>query len=198
MDMTEFFWGLIAICAGVFISVYGLMLFKFALAAMGFTLGFIGSWWLLDSQETAMRFLIALVAGAVIGIALFSLVRFGVYIAGGILGLVIAVIIGGILEIAISRPNDWLMTVLALGGVVGGGIIGPRLGRMIILVATSAAGALLIVEGLQMWFSTELEGTDNPSRALGSGIALVVFVILVALSALGQNNARQLRQRVLN
>lgn len=198
MDMTEFFWGLIAICAGVFISVYGLMLFKFALAAMGFALGFVASWWLLDSQETAMRFLIALAAGAVIGMVLFSLVRFGVYFAGGILGLVVAVIVGGLLEITVSRPDDWLMTVLALGGIVGGGIIGPRIGRMIILVATSAAGALLIVQGLQMWFSTELSSTDNPSRALGSGIALAVFVILVALSALGQNNARQLRRRVLN
>lgn len=145
-----------------------------------------------------MRFLIALAAGAVIGMVLFSLVRFGVYFAGGILGLVVAVIVGGLLEITVSRPDDWLMTVLALGGIVGGGIIGPRIGRMIILVATSAAGALLIVQGLQMWFSTELSSTDNPSRALGSGIALAVFVILVALSALGQNNARQLRRRVLN
>ncbi len=198
MDMSAFFWGLIAICAGVFISVYGLMLFKFALAAMGFTLGFIASWWLLDSQETVMRFLISLVAGAVIGILLFALVRFGVYIAGGILGLVIAILIGGVLEIAFSSPNDWLMSVLALGGIVGGGIIGPRMGRMIILVATSAAGALLIVEGLQKWFSPELAATGNPARALGSGIALTVFVVLVALSALGQNNARQLRHRVLN
>lgn len=198
MELSAVLWGLITICAGVFISVYGLLLFKFALAAMGFSLGFVGGWWLLDSQETATRFLIALVAGALLGLALFFLVRFGVYIAGAMLGIVIAVVVGGLFEVVSSRASDVVMSVLAIAGLVGGGLLGPRLGRFIILLATSAAGALLIVDGLRHWFATDLGAGESAVRTLGSGWAMALFAVLFAVSALGQYNAGQLRSRLLN
>lgn len=198
MDWSATIWGLIIIGAGVFISVYGLILFKFALAAMGFSIGFVGGWWLLDGQETTSRFLVALVAGAVLGVLLFLLVRFGVHIAGAILGLVVAIAIGGVIEIIGSAPSDVVMSILAIAGLAGGGIFGRGIGQMIVLLATSAAGALMIVDGLREWYGNDLVNTESAVRTLGSGFALTLFVVLFAISALSQYNSRQLRNRVLN
>lgn len=36
MEMSDVLWGLISVGVGVFIAVYGTMLFTFTLAAMGF------------------------------------------------------------------------------------------------------------------------------------------------------------------
>src|SRR6186997_3122120 len=115
MDWTDLVWGALVIGAGIFLSVYGSLLFKFALAAMGFGIGFIGGWWLLDDQDEAMRLLVALVAGGVIAVLLFSLVRFGLRIAGAILGAVLAIVVGGIIDIIGPTPDRWLMIILIVG-----------------------------------------------------------------------------------
>ena len=198
MDITTFVWGLVVVCAGAFVSVYGLILFKFALAAMGFGLGFVGAWWLLDSQSDSMRLLISLAIGGVAAIVLFALARFGVYVAGAILGIVLAFVIGGLFEIFgphLSAPVMWILTI---AGIAGGGFIGPRIGQLIVLLATSGAGAFLVVDGLRIWFDANIEGdTAEPTQLLGNSFAMVVFVVLFAISALSQYNSRGLMQRVL-
>jgi len=199
MEFTELAWGAIVIVAGVFISVYGSMLFKFALAAMGFSISFVAAWTLLDSQDDAVRILIALAAGAIGALVLYSLARFGLYIAGAILGLVIAVCIGGIIDIVGSAPSNILMWILAIGGIAGGGLLGPRLGQMIVILATSAAGAYLIIAGVQVWYASRLgDNLDDPTQTLAQKLTLTVFLIFFSLSALSQFNSSRLMQRVLN
>ncbi len=199
MDFTEFAWGAIVIAAGIFIAVYGSMLFKFALAAIGFAIGFVGAWWLLDSQSDTTRILVALVAGAVGAVVLYSLARFGLYIAGAILGVVIAILIGGIIEILGPTPDNIVMWILVIGGIAGGGFFGHRLGQLIVILATSAAGAFLIVDGLQIWYASRIAGDlDDPSQTLAQKLTLTIFVIIFALSALSQFNSSRLMQRVLN
>lgn len=199
MEFSDVAWGLLTIGAGLFISIYGVMLFKFALAAMGFSLGFIGGWWILEDQETATRFLIALVIGAVLGVLFFALIRFGVYIAGAILGLVLAVVVGGFIEILGPSPSNIVMIVLAVAGVAGGGFFGARLGQFIVLLATAVAGAFMIVDGLHTWFADTFafEG-KTAADTLGTGVAMTLFVVLVVMSVLSQRNAQQLRHRVIN
>lgn len=199
MSGTEFLWGLVVIAAGGFICVYGLMLFKFALAAMGFGAGFVAAWWLLSSQSDTMRVLISLVAGAIGAVVLFSLVRFGIYVAGGILGLVIALVAGGLITIIGPNLNDTVMLILAAVGLVGGGIIGPRIGRLVILLATAGMGAFLVVDGLGVWFDTSLsDAGDVPHTLLGHSFAMVLFFVIFAISALSQYNTRNLMHRVVN
>jgi hypothetical protein len=197
MDWTDLVWGALVIGAGIFLSVYGSLLFKFALAAMGFGIGFIGGWWLLDDQDEAMRLLIALVAGGVIAVLLFSLVRFGLRIAGAILGAVLAIVVGGIIDIIGPTPDRWLMIILIVGGIGGGGFFGNRLGDWIIILATAAAGAFLVVDGIQLWFASRIAGDlDDPTQTLAQKLTMVVFLVIFGIAALSQNESIKLRRRV--
>lgn len=199
MEFSEIVWGLAVIGAGVFLSVYGLLLFRFALLAMGFALGMIGVWWLLDDQSAGMRILMALVAGAIVGMLFYSLVKFGLYIAGAILGGVIAVVVGGLIEILGPTPNDAVMLALAGAGLIGGGVFGPRLGNLVILLATSAMGALLVVDGLRVLFESRIGGdVSDISTSLAQRLTIAVFAVVLLISALSQRNSRQLRHRVIN
>lgn len=197
MDWTDVVWGALVIGAGIFLSVYGSLLFKFALAAMGFGIGFVGGWWLLEGQDDAMRILVALVAGGVIAVLLFSLVRFGLRIAGAILGVVLAFVIGGIIDIIGPTPDRWLMIILIVGGIGGGGFFGNRLGDWIIILATAAAGAFLVVDGIQIWFASRIAGDlDDPTQTLAQKLTMVVFLVIFGIAALSQNESIKLRRRI--
>ncbi len=199
MDWTDLLWGAVVIGAGIFLSVYGSLLFKFALAAMGFGIGFIGGWWLLEDQDDAMRMLVALVAGGVIAVLLFSLVRFGLRIAGAILGVVLAFVVGGIIDIIGPTPDRWLMIILIVGGIGGGGFFGNRLGDWIIILATAAAGAFLVVDGIQIWFASRIAGDlDDPTQTLAQKLTMVVFLVIFGIAALSQNESIKLRRRIRN
>jgi hypothetical protein len=51
----EVVWGAILVDCGVFIAVYGALLFRFVLAVIGFALAFGAAVVLLDGQDTALR-----------------------------------------------------------------------------------------------------------------------------------------------
>jgi hypothetical protein len=197
MSITDFFWGLLVICSGVFIGVYGSMLFRFALAAMGFGLGFLGALTLLSDQPATTRLLIALAAGGIVAIALYTLVRFGIYVAGAIFGLVLSFVVSSLLAIFSSQPSRWLVTILALIGAGAGGFLAPRFASLAIILATSAASAYLIVNGIQIWYAKDLEVTyDNPATALSNRLSLIVFLIVFAMAFLSQFAMRTLRSRI--
>lgn len=199
MDLTELLWGVIVIGAGGFLAVYGLALFRFALLAMGFAVGSLGAWWLLDDQDAAVRFLVSLVAGAVIGGIFFTLIRFGVYIAGALLGVVIAILAGGVIDIIGPRLSNPVMSILVIGGVVGGGLFGHRLGRFTVLLATSGVGAMLVVDGLRVLYASRIgDDTGDPSIALAQRLTLTIFLVVFAISALSQNESQRLRHRLRN
>src|SRR5918995_5499490 len=96
MSGSEFVWGAVLVACGIFIAVYGSILFRFVLAALGFAVGFGGAFFLLSDQDTATTILVAMVVGGIAAVLLYSLIRIGLYIAGGILGLVVAVTIAGL------------------------------------------------------------------------------------------------------
>ena len=198
MEFSQIVWGLAVLGAGIFLTVYGTLLFRFALLAMGFAVGMVGVWWLLDGQSEATRILIALVAGAIIGFVFYSMVKFGLYIAGAMLGATLAVVAGGVIDIFSSAPGDVLWVILGAAGVVGGGFFGPRLGNFIILLATSATGALLVIEGIRVLFESRIGGdVTDPTSSLTQRLTLTIFLVILIISALSQHNASQLRHRVL-
>ncbi|MGN6030596.1 MAG: TM7S3/TM198-like domain-containing protein [Thermomicrobiales bacterium] len=197
MSIADFFWGLLVICSGVFIGVYGSMLFRFALAAMGFGLGFLGTLTVLSNQGTSTRVLIALAVGGVAAVALYSLVKFGIYIAGAIFGLVLSFVVSSLLSIVSAQPGHWLVTVLALVGAGAGGFLAPRFASLAIILATSAASAYLIVNGIQVWYANDLDvHYANPGTALSNRLSLIVFLIVFAMAFLSQFAMRTLRSRV--
>lgn len=197
MSFSDFLWGLLVICSGVFIGVYGSMLFRFALAAMGFGLGFLGTLTVLDSQGASTRLLIALAVGGVAAIVLYSLVKFGIYAAGAIFGLVLSFVISSLLAIVASTPSQTVVTILALVGAGAGGFLAPRFASLAIILATSIASAYLIVNGIQIWYAKDLGlHYDNPGTALSNRLSMIVFLIIFAMSFLSQFAMRTLRGRV--
>lgn len=197
MSFADFFWGLLVICSGVFIGVYGSMLFRFALAAMGFGLGFLGTLTVLQDQGTTTRVLIALAVGGIAAILLYSLVKFGIYIAGAVFGLVLSFVVSSLLAIFSSWPGDWLVSILAVVGMGAGGFLAPRFASLAVILATSSASAFLIVNGIQVWYENDL-GTHygNPGTALSNRLSMIVFLIVFAMAFLSQYASRTLRSRV--
>jgi hypothetical protein len=195
---AELLWGIAVIGAGVFISVYGNLLFRFALAAMGFGIGFLAAMRLFDGQEQTTRVLIAFALGGIAAIVLYSLVKFTVYIAGSVLGLVAGFVVLGVIDIFTTRPDGIVQTIVAVGGAAGGAFLGPRLGNLAVLLASAAAGAFLMVNGLHVLFASQFAAeTADPASNIATRFSLVIFALLFAIGALGQWNAQRFRQRVL-
>jgi hypothetical protein len=189
----NFLWGIVIIASGVFVSVYGTKLFRLALAAIGFAIGAILAWWLTGSQPDAMRVIISLVAGGIGAGILYALIRIGTYIAGGVLGLVLSMLI--VSWTGLGTNSTMSVIILAAGaGLVG--FFGNRFGNTIIILAMSAAGAFQVMYGLSLMFGDKIAPGGTPLDLFREPIALTVFVIIAVISGLGQMQL-QARPRIV-
>ncbi len=189
--------GLVLLAAGVFVCVYGTRLFTYGLAAMGFAAGFLAGFRLFATSDSLLQVVLAMVAGAIVAAIVMALARFGLYIAGGILGFVLAVLVLGLFGIGGEGITGAVSTVVLIAATGAGGVFGPILGQGIVVFASSAAGALLVVNGLQIWFDDQLPGDAGDAvTSLGSGFALTLFLVIFLVSALGQLNVQDLRNRL--
>ena len=197
MSGSEFVWGAVLVASGIFIAVYGSLLFRFVLAVLGFAVGFGVAFVLLEDQDTAAQVLVALVVGAIAAGLLYSLIRVGLYIAGGVFGLVLAVTIAGLFG-WLDNGVGWTAGILLIAGGGLGGFFGNRLGDWIIILATAAAGALLVVNGVLVWFKDEYSSdlTGDITTNLDKSEVLVVFLIVFAIAFLSQLNSSNLRDRL--
>jgi hypothetical protein len=94
--------------------------------------------------------------------------------------------------------NNVVTLILLVAGGGLGGFFGPRLGDLIVLLATSVAGSYLIVYGLTVLFESRFDSElDDPSANMGQRLTLTLFLILVVLSGAAQWNYMRLRQRFL-
>lgn len=198
MEGTNVLWGLVAIAAGIFVCVYGQMLFRFVLAVIGFVIGF----WLVlaifPAGNDALRVIIAVVVGGIAAAVLYSLVRLSLHIAGALLG---AVLVAGVLSL-IGWVGGGQMGVfswiLVLAGAAVVGFLGNRLGHAIIPLATALFGAALVVSGIGRLFIANI-GVDSadPIKIMSNGFAFVLFLIIALISALAQFQIASLRRRLL-
>lgn len=181
------------IVVGIFIAVYGNRLFRYAMAAVGFGSGFLLAIRMMEELEREREMPIALVAGLAGAILLFLLAKFGLLLAGAILGLVAAILAIGLIEISTDRvPTDVMQVVVAAGGAVIGALLGRAIGWIVVLLGTAAAGAALVLNGLHVLFAIEYEiDPADPLRNAATQLALVTFGILFLVALLGQLNARR-------
>ncbi|MFO7634914.1 MAG: hypothetical protein R6W76_20375, partial [Caldilinea sp.] len=129
------FWlGLLMIGCGIFLLVYGGMLFRFSLAVGAFVLGFSIASWLLSGQDQIIRIIVSLVTGGVLAIVGYMLVRLVLHIAGGILGAVLVLVVVSLLPF--EMPS-FVTMILLLAGAGGVGFFGNRLGDWVIILATT-------------------------------------------------------------
>jgi hypothetical protein len=197
MSGSEFVWGLVLVGCGIFIAVYGSLLFRFVLAVLGFAVGFGAAYLILADQSTSARILVSIVAGAVLALVLYSLIRVGLYIAGGVFGIVLAVAISALFG-WLDKGIGWEALILIIGGGGLGGFFGNRLGDWIIILATAAAGSFLTVYGVLVWFSDtyKTDETGDPTANLSKSVVLVTAIVVFAISALSQLNSSKLRDRL--
>jgi hypothetical protein len=197
-DGVEFLWGIVLIACGVFICVYGNLLFRFVLAVIGFAVGFAAGFALTDGQSDGLRVLVALVAGAAAALLLFSLIRVGLYIAGGILGAVLGMVIASLFGL-LDDGFDWSSLILIVAGAGGCGFFGHRLGNWIITLATTAAGAFLCIYGLSVLYVDEFAtDVEDPGSTIAASLPLVIFLVIAAIAGLGQYVSSNLRFRLRN
>ncbi len=191
------FWlGLLLVACGIFLLVYGSMLFRFAIAVGGFVLGFSLASWLFAGQTDAIRLLISFVAGGVLAVLGYSLVNLALYLAGGILGAVLALVILSLLRIDVAIIN--LIVVLVGAGLVG--FFGKRLGDWVMMLATSLAGAYAVIYGLADMFPVAVGKTpgDMSASIPFTGPAFAVFLIVLVIGLLAQFQIRSVRGRYVN
>jgi hypothetical protein len=193
--MDTLLWGIIVLISGVFISAYGSLLFRFALAFLGFAIGYSLVAWLGGGLDTALRILIGIVAGGILAATLYFLVKFTLNIAGAVLGLVLMMALLGLFRLS-GLDLGILGVVLAVAAAGLGGFFGNRLGSIVIVLATSLAGAYLVVLGLGAMFGLGV-ATDDPLALLGSSFPLVLFLTIALISGLAQHQAFSVRQRLL-
>ena len=170
MELSVVAWGVLVIVAGVFVASYGTLLFRLALAAMGFGVGFLVAMRITEGQDASLRVLISFAVGGIAALLLYSLIQVGTYVAGGILGLILGIVIAGLLRaLGISIP-DWLVTLLAVAGAGGAGFLAPRFGGMVTLLSSAVAGAFLVTNGLNVLFQDNfpaIRATRFPARPNG-------------------------------
>lgn len=192
------FWmGIVLIASGIFLLVYGGLLFRFSLAVGFFVLGFSLASWLFSGQEDVIRILISLVVGGVLAGLGYALVRIVLHTAGALLGAVLMLLLLSLLPV---KTPEFLSVILIAAGLGVVGYFGDRLGDWSIILATSLAGAYAIVLGLTRMFPAAVEvGADYASAYVPfTGPAFAVFVIVFLIGALAQDRIRSVRGRYVN
>lgn len=192
------FWmGIVLAACGIFLLVYGGLLFRFSMAVGFFVIGFSLASWLFSSQTDLIRILISLVVGGALAAVGYALVRMVLHLAGGLLGAVLVLLVLSLLPFNMPSFLN-IIIILAGAGVVG--FFGNRLGDWVIILATALAGAYAVVLGLTRMFPTAVEASAD-YVASGSayvpftGAAFAVFVIVFLIGALAQDRIRSLRGR---
>lgn len=192
------FWiGIVLAACGIFLLVYGGLLFRFSMAVGLFVIGFSLASWLFSGQEDLIRILVSLVVGGALAAVGYALVRMVLHIAGGLLGAVLVLLVLSLLPLDMPSFLN-IILILAGAGVIG--FFGNRLGDWVIILATALAGAYAVVLGLTRMFPTAVEANAD-YIASGSayvpftGPAFAVFVIIFLIGALAQDRIRSLRGR---
>lgn len=189
------FMGVLLIACGIFMLVYGGMLFRFTIAVCAFVIGFLIATSLLASQPQSIQWLVGFVAGGALALVTFSLVRAVLHIAGGILGAIVVLLILSLLPFGLG-PFLSLVALIAGAGLIG--FFGNRLGDWIIILATTLTGAYAATYGLMAMFPDIFPATENSALINFTGPALAMFVVLFVIGALSQYQIRSVRGRFVN
>ena len=188
-------WGIIVLISGLFIAAYGNVLIRFALAFLGFALGYSLVMWLGGGLDNNLVIIVAIVAGGILAAVFYLLVNFTLYLAGGILGLVLMMALLGLFQLS-GLDLGIIGWILVAAAALAGGFFGPRLGTNLVVLATSLAGAYLIVLGLSAMFVTGGDAGE-PQGLLSTSFPLVLFASFAVLAFMGQYQVARLRRRFL-
>lgn len=193
MDTTSLLWGLLAVICGGFFAIYGFSLFRISLFAIGLLIGFSLGMSFTQGQSEFIRIIVSLVAGGILGAALYFMFNLGLYVAGGVLGFFIAMLGASLLTV----NNDVIRLGAIIVGILVGTFFGRFLGDLIIILATSVAGAYAIVYGLAIMFPDVLGALPAAGLIPISWFSLALIIAFVVISGLAQYQIFRLRRRLV-
>lgn len=187
---------ILLIASGVFMLVYGGMLFRFALAAAAFVIGFTVATSIFANQPQSFQWLIGLVAGGALALVAYWFVRAVLHIAGGVLGAVLVLVVLSLLPFNMGVVLN-IIALIAGAGVIG--YFGNRLGDWVIILATTLTGAYAATYGLMALFPVNFpDAVSGGTLVHFTGPALAVYVVLFLVGALAQFQLRNVRGRYVN
>ncbi len=174
MPLTDVVSGLVLLVAGVLVTANGSARFRPALTAHGVGLGFLVGTSVTTIPDPDVRVMFAVVT-AVAGAGIMrSLVGGGSPVVGAVFGLVAALV-----------------------GLVAGSVLGRRLGDRVVPLGTAAAGAYLIIAGLEFFRPEHGNELAAPIESLQHPFGLALIAVVFAIAMLGQLNNRPLRPPTL-
>ena len=182
----DVFWGWGMIAIGLIVAAFGTRFVRLGIALIGFCVGFLLVFAIMGQQGSVQSVLISIAAGAVGAILCLALFRYVAYLAGAALGVAVALLLTSAIGMSQGGAvTQTLAIIIAIAAAVGGGIIGPMMGRNAMLLAASGLGAIMMVAGLNQMYASKLGGTETSQLLVGS-VNVTLFIILFLLSCLGQ------------
>ena len=182
----DVFWGWGMIAIGLVVAAFGTRFVRLGIALIGFCVGFLLVFSIMGQQGSVQTVLISIAAGAVGAILCLALFRYVAYLAGAALGVAVALLLTSAIGMSQGGAvTQTLAIIIAIAAAVGGGIIGPMMGRNAMLLAASGLGAIMMVAGLNQMYASKLGGTETSQLLVGS-VNVTLFIVLFLLSCLGQ------------
>jgi len=177
-------WGMIAI--GLVVAAFGTRFVRLGIALIGFCVGFLLVFSIMGQQSSVQTVLISIAAGAVGAILCLALFKYVAYLAGAALGVAVALLLTSAIGMSQGGAvTQTLSIIIAIAAAVGGGLIGPMMGRNAMLLAASGLGAIMMVAGLNQMYAGKLGGTETGQLLVGS-VNITLFIVLFLLACLGQ------------
>eukprot|EP01104_Vermistella_antarctica_P006403 TRINITY_DN17105_c0_g1_i1.p1 TRINITY_DN17105_c0_g1~~TRINITY_DN17105_c0_g1_i1.p1 ORF type:complete len:277 (-),score=64.85 TRINITY_DN17105_c0_g1_i1:165-995(-) len=145
-----------AIIIGIFFCFFGYRLFRPHLFVIGFIVGGVVTYIVLNEQtdlDTVMVVLIALLVAVVSGLLCIIVFQIGVIVAGAYLGLLLAAVILSQIEVwADEDITQWIVIVTLIGAGAIGAFLALLFTKPLVIIATSLAGSYACVSGAAYFF----------------------------------------------
>ena len=149
------------------------------------------------SWEDALQIVVAIVVGGILAAVLYSLVKFALHIAGGLLGLVLMLVILGLFKLGGIDLGlfGWILAPVGLAGA--GGFFGNRIGDIVIVIATGV-GTRPISSCMGTGGAVPRRRIPaNPIALLGTAFPLIMYISIALISGLAQYQAYAVRRQFL-
>jgi hypothetical protein len=192
MDILSILIGVAIIAGGIFAAAFGFSLFRFVLGVLGFMVGYSLATTFTASfgvDPTASLF-IGLAAGLILAGIGYAMVNIGRYIAGALLGIVVAQLVLSLLQ---TQQGGVLGIVGVAAGLGIGAFAGRFFGDLIILTATSFVGAYGIMLGMVTLFPG-LVPDAVPGRVPVTLPTLIIMLSIALVGGLAQYNLFRFRR----
>jgi len=202
--MADILLGLIAIIAGITMLFAGRLVLRFVLPIWGFFAGFafgaglVSAWADESFLGTAFGWILGLVFAVILSVLAYLYYYVAVIIAMGAFGFAI----GSGIVVALGIDWNWVAVLIGLGvGVLFGlAAVFADMPMVVLIVASSLAGAAAVVGGIMLWFgqlnTSTFDRGDFASAVDNSWAWSLLMLVLALIGIFAQTMQRAVTRSV--